>query len=234
MHGIKSFPVDPVQIAKREGVSVHNALFSDSDLSGLIAKRGSETSILVNKNDAPFRKRFTIAHELGHHFLHLQEDGEFVDSTVDLFREPTTPGGRRVHIEDSISVEIWYRSGLNPDSTTTHLDRSGRTLRQHEWQHVAIARFWWDDLRRAVENVPGRYCRRRCAELASAAANHISNITFSSMEIESATLDIKEHWNPRQEFYSWRERAINRVRDERVNLGRVTEEYQSLGCYKLN
>jgi Zn-dependent peptidase ImmA (M78 family) len=44
----------------------------------------------VNQSDPPYRKRFTIAHELGHHFLHLLSDGEFVDSKVDLFRDSET------------------------------------------------------------------------------------------------------------------------------------------------
>jgi Zn-dependent peptidase ImmA (M78 family) len=44
--------------------------------------------LLVNHSDPPYRKRFTIAHELGHHFLHLLEDGEFVDGEADLFRQP--------------------------------------------------------------------------------------------------------------------------------------------------
>jgi Zn-dependent peptidase ImmA (M78 family) len=43
--------------------------------------------VLVNSNDSPFRKRFTIAHELGHFLLHLDHaDGEEVDRASDLFR----------------------------------------------------------------------------------------------------------------------------------------------------
>ena len=53
----------------------------------MVAKRGSDVTILVNQSDPPFRKRFTIAHELGHIYLHLQSDGEFVDTQVDLFRD---------------------------------------------------------------------------------------------------------------------------------------------------
>lgn len=86
-HGLFSLPVDPVSLANNIGIKVNNAVFSDDNLSGLIAKRGSNISILVNKSDPPYRKRFTIAHELGHHFLHLLSDGEFVDKKVDLFRD---------------------------------------------------------------------------------------------------------------------------------------------------
>lgn len=86
-HGLFSIPVDPVTLANREGIRVNNAKFSDENLSGLVAKRGPNVTILVNQSDVPFRKRFTIAHELGHHFLHLLSDGDFVDTQVDLFRD---------------------------------------------------------------------------------------------------------------------------------------------------
>ena len=103
LHGLNSIPVDPVELANREGIKVHNAKFSDDALSGMIAKRGNDVTLLVNQSDAPFRKRFTIAHELGHHFLHLIGDGDYVDSTTDLFRtefdEGTKDPSRRAEVE---------------------------------------------------------------------------------------------------------------------------------------
>ena len=87
-HGLHSIPVDPVVLANREGIVVNNAKFSDDNLVGIIAKRGNNVTLLVNQSDPPFRKRFTIAHELGHHFLHLLSDGDFVDGDADLFRLP--------------------------------------------------------------------------------------------------------------------------------------------------
>jgi Zn-dependent peptidase ImmA (M78 family) len=85
-HGMYSIPVDPVKLANSYGIKVSNALFSDSTLSGMIAQRGDNTTLLVNDNDSPTRKRFTIAHELGHKLLHLHNDAEFIDSEIDLFR----------------------------------------------------------------------------------------------------------------------------------------------------
>jgi len=94
-HGLFSVPVNPVTLANKLGITVNNAVFSDDNLSGMIAKRGENISILVNQSDPPYRKRFTIAHELGHHFLHLLQDGQFVDNKIDLFREMETSDGQK-------------------------------------------------------------------------------------------------------------------------------------------
>ena len=90
-HGLFSLPVDPVLLANRLGITVSNAKFSDDSSAALLAKRGHTTRIFVEQSDPPYRKRFSIAHELGHHFLHLVKDGEILDTHSDMFRdkEPT-------------------------------------------------------------------------------------------------------------------------------------------------
>ncbi len=85
-HDLYRIPVDPVSLANRLGVKVNNAKFSEDNLSGVVAKRGNNVMILVRQSDQPYRKRFTIAHEIGHYLLHLQEDGEIADHEADLFR----------------------------------------------------------------------------------------------------------------------------------------------------
>jgi len=104
--GLFSIPVDLLALANRQRIQVHNAKFSDERLSGMVAKRGENVTILVNQSDAPFRKRFTIAHELGHYFLHLLGNGEFVDTQVDLFRDTDS---------DSTERRIEAFSGLNAE-----------------------------------------------------------------------------------------------------------------------
>ncbi|MGC8639947.1 MAG: ImmA/IrrE family metallo-endopeptidase [Isosphaeraceae bacterium] len=86
-HNLTTIPIDPVVLANREGIRVNNARFSDDNLVGMIVKRGGKITMLVKHDDPPFRKRFTIAHELGHHFLHLLADGEHVDKEPNLFRQ---------------------------------------------------------------------------------------------------------------------------------------------------
>ncbi len=74
------------------GITVNNAKFFDESLAALIVKRGQTTRIFVEQSDRPYRKRFSIAHELGHHFLHLDEDGEIIDKRGDMFREKEPDG----------------------------------------------------------------------------------------------------------------------------------------------
>ena len=111
-HGLYSVPVDPVDLANKLGVTVHNAKFADDSLAGLIAKRGDSTQILVEQSDPPYRKRFSIAHELGHNFLHLLKDGHIIDRRVDMFREKQ-PTGVAQSSHRSREVEAnWFAAAL--------------------------------------------------------------------------------------------------------------------------
>lgn len=76
-------PVDPVRIANDLGIKVFDDDL-DEDVSGAIVKKPtSGTVILVNRSDAPNRRRFTCAHEIGHFVKHSTElnddDYEYVD-----------------------------------------------------------------------------------------------------------------------------------------------------------
>lgn len=65
-------PVDPLEIAKDEGLIVVFATFERnlSTVSGFYDPE--DRKIYVNENEDPYQQRFTLAHELGHHFLHRQ------------------------------------------------------------------------------------------------------------------------------------------------------------------
>ncbi len=54
---------------------------SDDEISGAIIKNGKEVVIAVNPAHHTNRQRFTIAHELGHYFLH-----ENLEKHVDQIR----------------------------------------------------------------------------------------------------------------------------------------------------
>ena len=87
-HDIYTLPVDPIVIANNLGIKVYAENydpFNGDIVSGAIVKYENESiEIFVNRNDSYERQRFTIAHELGHYFLHLQNAPLF--ERVDMHR----------------------------------------------------------------------------------------------------------------------------------------------------
>ena len=77
-------PVDPINLAQKNGIEVKNATFREPEIAGAIMKKDGKTTILVNHADPISRKRFTIAHELGHYFLHLS--GKDNEGIIDMYR----------------------------------------------------------------------------------------------------------------------------------------------------
>lgn len=67
--GVRSAPVPVENIAQQLGVHVMYSAFED-DVSGLLVRRGASAVIGVNSRQAEVRKRFTIAHEIGHLVMH--------------------------------------------------------------------------------------------------------------------------------------------------------------------
>lgn len=89
--GIFTLPVDVVGIARSHNINVYAATFNSkySDtLYGMIRGKDGKFDIFVNANNSLQRRRFSIAHELGHFFLHHNGDKaselEFVDLRSDL------------------------------------------------------------------------------------------------------------------------------------------------------
>lgn len=73
-------PVNLLKIAKNCGITVYDTDFEklgNKNVSGAIRYVDNKFSILLNKNEPEERKRFTLAHELGHFFL----DNEILKSS---------------------------------------------------------------------------------------------------------------------------------------------------------
>lgn len=63
-------------------ISNNNITFIEDDLgdlSGFLEKTNERWVMTINKSDSIYRKIFTIAHELGHFFLHKDQESSFVD-----------------------------------------------------------------------------------------------------------------------------------------------------------
>lgn len=82
-------PINIDLICKKVGIVVHKLDLSELEkdaerpISGFIIKDDTtnKTGIYVNGQDHKERQKFTVAHELGHYFLHMPDDeNEFIVS----------------------------------------------------------------------------------------------------------------------------------------------------------
>lgn len=65
-------------LVEREGIRLREADLEE--ISGVLYKDNQgDWVILVNREDSQKRKLFTIAHELGHYFLHKNDQDQFID-----------------------------------------------------------------------------------------------------------------------------------------------------------
>lgn len=75
--GHLTVPVDPEKIAEQLDLEVMLTPL-ESKVGGFILKKnGKAVRIYVNANDPLERRKFTLAHEIGHYWLHRDDDGEF-------------------------------------------------------------------------------------------------------------------------------------------------------------
>jgi Zn-dependent peptidase ImmA (M78 family) len=73
-------PVNVDAIAKSCGVAIEKTDLGD-EVSGLLVSQGDQAVIAYSPHQGEQRRRFTIAHELGHFILHKDSEGDtvFVD-----------------------------------------------------------------------------------------------------------------------------------------------------------
>lgn len=71
-YDLEVVPVDVRGLAQRMNIKIRESDFDDS-LSGFAVQEQGQRYIGVNKNESANRQRFTIAHEIGHLFLHAQD-----------------------------------------------------------------------------------------------------------------------------------------------------------------
>ncbi len=89
--GVTTPPVPVERIAAGLGIRVVIQSFPDDAVSGFYFRRGTERVIGVNKGHAAVRRRFTLAHELGHVLLTAHDDLH-IDRTV-LHRDTRSTSG---------------------------------------------------------------------------------------------------------------------------------------------
>ena len=75
----QNLPIDLEGLIERDSVKIITYPFQD-DISGVLVLDGESATIGVNRNSSNVRKRFTLAHELGHYKLHTQKSSVFMDN----------------------------------------------------------------------------------------------------------------------------------------------------------
>jgi hypothetical protein len=68
---LTSAPIDVIALASSQGFEVRESDQLASGEAGNTFSKGGKTYIVVNKNDDPYRRRFTVLHEIAHHLLGL-------------------------------------------------------------------------------------------------------------------------------------------------------------------
>lgn len=82
-----SIPVNVEWLAKNLGVEIKKDDLEEASLSGFAVQKHGKRFIGVNSLESPARQRFTIAHELGHLFLHKSDTVSYDKGSVMLFRD---------------------------------------------------------------------------------------------------------------------------------------------------
>lgn len=91
---VTSAPVDVARIAACLGLHVLEDEFA-GDISGFLYQDGARSVIGINRAHGEARRRFTLAHEIGHYLLHSRST-TFVDHAAPpalLRRDATSSGG---------------------------------------------------------------------------------------------------------------------------------------------
>lgn len=73
-----------MSIITNENIYLESYHFKRDDLCGMLIIDEFEKTIVYNAIQSPERRNFTIAHELGHYFLHREQNVRFADRTKDL------------------------------------------------------------------------------------------------------------------------------------------------------
>lgn len=81
-------PIDVYEIAKNEGLEIEIKDFGDkfSNISGYI--KPEMRTIFINSRDSENRRKFTVAHELGHWLLHRDKLEKEPEKYAILYRIP--------------------------------------------------------------------------------------------------------------------------------------------------
>lgn len=108
--GINSVPVNVAEIAKKADVLIKHA--PSKKFSGLLYRKGHTAFMAISSSEPLVRQRFTIAHELGHFFMHPNKDTfiEFRDNEKNISR-----GIKEIHANQFAAALLMPRKFIEKD-----------------------------------------------------------------------------------------------------------------------
>lgn len=104
-------PIDILDILKKYEINLKSGSFEDKNVSGLYDK--DKKLIYIADDESPNRKAFTVAHELGHFFLHK-------DKANDLFYRMQILNLTDEDREDEQEANWFAASLLMPEKLVKH------------------------------------------------------------------------------------------------------------------
>ena len=98
-----------------QSLKPYEEMTGKTDVSGLLLKNGDEYAIFVEEGDSIERKRFTIAHEIGHKVLNHVDDAEYVSIS---FRDDHSSNGSN---SEEIAANAFAAVLLMPEKIVRHV-----------------------------------------------------------------------------------------------------------------
>lgn len=104
-NGVKVYPINAFDIAKKMGFDIKYARFKNSSISGALwdgvdeMSFGDETFkrvIFVNGKESPRRQLFTVAHEIGHFILHCNDESNFYERYMTDKKDNVEPNQKKM------------------------------------------------------------------------------------------------------------------------------------------
>ncbi|MCJ8312012.1 MAG: ImmA/IrrE family metallo-endopeptidase [Saccharospirillaceae bacterium] len=116
------FPVDPVTIGRALSIRIVDVQLPENVAGALLKKIGEDPVIMLHADDPVNRKRFTLAHELGH-YIYRMERGHFDDQEIDHVDHRNQDSRKGSDVEE-ISANRFAASLLMPQDQVKLLCKS--------------------------------------------------------------------------------------------------------------
>ena len=148
-----------------------------------------------------------------------------------IIRYPSTytneSEGTTLSLSGAPRVSISFHERIDPRTST---DSLGTTTWDHEFDHVEIARRWWDQGKAIVDAMEGDYCTEECRGIAQRIVGFTMAVHEASQDIENAEYDIRVYGNRSQRPHGARRTAENNKTYYERALEREGTKFENKGC----